>query len=69
MPFHEEWDEMNENWKQKCAQDIAEGVIACGLKLQKKAPKLHLFVTGILPRDLHPTPRREQVQQTNSILK
>ena len=50
-------------------QDIAEGVIACGLKLQEKAPKLHVIVTGILPRDLHPTPMREQVQQTNSILK
>ena len=23
----------------------------------------HVIVTGILPRDLHPTPRREQVQQ------
>ena len=51
------------------SQDIAEGVITCGLKLQEKALKLHLIVTGILPRDLHPTPRREQVQQTNSFLK
>ena len=41
-------------------QDIAEGVIAYGLKLQEKAPKLHVIVTGILPRDLHPTPRRNR---------
>ena len=50
-------------------QDIAEEVIVCGLKLQEKAPKLHGVVTGILPGDLHPTPIRERVQQTNSILK
>ena len=49
-------------------QYMAEGVIACGLKLQK-AQKLHVVVTGILPRDLHPTPIRERVQQTNYILK
>ena len=51
------------------SQDIAEGVIACGLKLQEKALKLHVIVTGILSHNLHHTPRREQVQQTNSILK
>ena len=37
-------------------QDIAEGVIARGLKLQEKPPKLHVVVTDIIPRDLHPTP-------------
>ena len=29
----------------------------------------HVIVTGILPRDLHPTPRREQIQQNKFNLK
>ena len=49
--------------------DIAHSVIACGTSLQERHPRLHVVVTGILPRDLNVTNKRIKIQQTNEHLK
>ena len=50
-------------------QEIANGVISCGLVLQENNPLLKVVITGLLPRDLENTSRRYKIIQTNKFLK
>jgi len=50
-------------------RDIANGIISIGLTLQEKNPGLKVVVTGILPRDLDWSHRRDKIKQTNNYLK
>ena len=51
------------------AQEIANGVMSCGLVLQEQNPKLNVIITGLLPRDLANSRRRYKIIQTNKYLK
>lgn len=50
-------------------QDIANGVVSCGLVLQQKSPGLTIIATGLLPRDLGNNIRRTNIAETNKFLK
>lgn len=50
-------------------QEIAEGIISCGLVLQENNAELNVIVTGLLPRDLEDTSRRFKIRQTNKFIK
>ena len=50
-------------------EDIALGLISCAARLRERNSQLHVFVSAILPRDLHVTTRRAKIRQTNTILK
>ena len=48
--------------------DIAHGVLSCGVRLRERSPHLGVVITGILPRDLNVSQRRNKIRQTNVIL-
>ena len=50
-------------------EDIALGMISCAASLREHNPQIHVFITAILPRDLHVTFRRVKIRQINKILK
>ena len=51
-------------------QNIANGVISIGLVLQDKNRKLHVVVTGLIPRDYsHSSYRRQKIRDVNRHLK
>lgn len=50
-------------------QEIANGVMSCGLVLQESRPDLKIVITGLLPRDLQNSRRRIKIIETNKFLK
>ena len=50
-------------------RDIACGIISIGLKLQELKPDIKVIVTGLLPRDLNWSSRRDKIKMTNKYLK
>ena len=49
-------------------QEIANGVISCGLALQENNHTLKIVITGLLPRDFENTSRRNKIIETNKFL-
>ena len=50
-------------------EDIALGLISCAASLREHNPQIHVFVTAILPRDLHVTSRRTKIRKINELVK
>ena len=50
-------------------RDIACGIVSIGLKLQELKPDIKVIVTGLLPRDLNWSGRRDKIMKTNKYLK
>jgi len=49
--------------------DIALGLLSCAALMRVNRPHLNVIIPAILPRDLHVTPRRTKIRQTNEIIK
>ena len=49
-------------------RDIANGIASIGVALQERKPGLKIVLTGLLPRDLFWSLRRDKIQQTNIYL-
>ena len=48
--------------------DISHGLLSCAALMRVNHPHLHVVIPAILPRDLHVTPRRAKIRETNEIL-
>ncbi|XP_068755231.1 uncharacterized protein [Montipora capricornis] len=48
--------------------EIAQGILAIVDYIRKKKPNMSIIVCGILPRDLHPSIRRENIEEVNDEL-
>ena len=56
------------NIEQDQPWDIANGIISIGLAFQEKRPGIKVIVTGLLPRDLDWSYRRDKIMKTNVYL-
>jgi len=50
-------------------KDIANGIGAIAMMFQESKPNAKIILTGLLPRDLEPTPRRAQALKVNKYIK
>ena len=50
-------------------KDIANGIGSIAMMFQETKPNAKIILTGLLPRDLQPSHRREQVTKVNKYLK
>jgi len=49
--------------------DIALAVLNTGSTFKKRSPKSSIIITGLLPRDINPSARRNKIKMVNFILK
>ena len=50
------------------ASEIAQGILAIVDFIRNRKPKVNIVVCGILPRDLHPSSRRDKIDDVNEEL-
>ena len=51
------------------SDEISVGVVTITRSIFHRSPNIEIFVSGLLPRDIHWSPRRVKIDETNDYLR